>query len=190
MNLPASRASRVSAATSSLRQQAFRVIGEDDRVGRLHLGAEPGHGLGGVHRVMLCRRLAVEAAQLLVLRDHPGLDDGLPGSGQVDGLDAVPPQDVGELAAGLVVLNAAGGDGLRPKRHEIERDVGPGPGRVGVALDVHNGHRRLGRNARGIAPDVVIQHDVPDHQDAQTGDLLEQRAGLGGGNGHQRISQS
>jgi len=63
---------------------------------------------------------------------------------------------------GLVVTNQADKNALRAKRGDIAGDVAGAPDFNGVVLDLQNRRRRFGRNARDIAIDKIVKHDVAD----------------------------
>ena len=48
---------------------------------------------------------------------------------------------------------------------EIAGDIGRAAGHKALTLEINDRYRRLGRNARHAAPDKVVQHRVPHHQD-------------------------
>src|SRR5690606_746035 len=121
------------------------------------------------------RRLAVEPAELLVLDEHAGLDDGRRAAGRGEGGDLFLREDFGQLLARGVGPEVAGDGAAGAERGEVQGYVGGAAGGPGVARDVDHGHGRLRRNARGVAPDVVIEHHVADDEDAEAGDLFQER---------------
>ena len=60
-----------------------------------------------------------------------------------------------------------------PERREIQRDVGrpAGPLLGGTRLD--DRHGRFGRDARGIAEPVLVQHRVAGNEHAQPGKIWD-----------------
>ena len=65
-----------------------------------------------------------------------------------------------------VLADDAGDGRLRAEGAQVVDDVGRAAGDVGVPVGVHHHHRRFRRDAADPAPDVLIQHDIADDQDA------------------------
>ena len=120
---------------------------------------------------------------MLAADEDAGLDDGVAGAGRGDGGDFLFREDATQAVASLVVAEEAGNGGLGPERGEIERHVGRAARAVAVALEVDDGHGRLGRDALRVTPDVVVEHHVADDEDAEFGNFPEEGF-------HQRISNS
>ncbi|MCX6943176.1 MAG: hypothetical protein NT173_00165 [Opitutales bacterium] len=155
-------------------QDALGVVGEDHGVAGGDVPREQGLGLGGAHAVVGGRGLAVDPAQLLPLHHHAGFHDRLPPARRAEGLDALGLQHLAQLAARLVLPEEAGDRAVGAQRGEVQGDVAGAAGRPGLAVHVDHRHRRLGRDARGITPDVAVEHQVADNKDAQARDFAEQ----------------
>jgi hypothetical protein len=166
-------------------KDALGVVGENHGVGRADRFTQQNPGLGRGDGVVTLGRLAVEAAELLVLHQHAGLDDGGTGARRGEGGDALFLQDLGEFGPGLIRADETGHGAAGAERGEVEGDIGRPAGRPRIAGNVHHRHRGLGRNAGGITPDVVVEHHIADDEDVQPGDLPEQ-----GGQAFHRISHS
>ncbi len=147
-------------------EHAFGVVGQNDGVARGDFLREQRLGLRGANQVGLWRRFPIDAAKLLALHHHPRLHDGLAVAGRAERGNFFVMQGRGELAAGFVLPEITGDGAARAERSEVERDVASATGGPRFAIDVDDGHGRLGRNARGVAPDVAIEHDVANHQHA------------------------
>ncbi len=78
-----------------------------------------------------------------------------------------------EEAAVVVLAHPAEEVGAGAERGEVEGDVRRAAGDGGLAVDAHDGDGRLGREARGVAPHVLVEHDVADHEDALLRDGFE-----------------
>ena len=176
------------------RQEALGVIGQNHPVTfrDLLLQSAPRLFRGEGRAVTRGILLGVDAAKLLVAHDHPCLGDG--GSGLEESAvkhDAPAGQMREQFPAAEVAADRADDFDGGAERSRIGGDVRGAAGRVRFPVLLDHRHGRLGGNARGVAPDVVVEHHVADHEDAETGDLPEQLADMGGRDGgHQRISQS
>jgi hypothetical protein len=55
-----------------------------------------------------------------------------------------------------------------------------------MAFPLHGHYRngRLGGDTAGVAPQVVVEHEVADHEHPATGEVLQQGTGAGAGEGH------
>ena len=71
-----------------------------------------------------------------------------------------------QAEAVLVLAHPAEEVGAGAEGGEVEGDVGRAAGDRGLAVDADDGDGRLGREARGVAPHVFVEHDVADHEDA------------------------
>jgi hypothetical protein len=65
----------------------------------------------------------------------------------------------------------------------------PGAARAHLlARHVHDRHRRLGRDALHAAPDVAIEHQVADDEDADPGEAPDEIREASAAHGHGRSS--
>ena len=153
------------------RHDALRVVRDDDRVGRRDAGGEGLRDVVGGERVGGGRVLAVDAAELLVAAHDARLLDRAAGRVGQDVVeqDAAPAEDRAELLRPGVGPHRADEVHRHAEGAEVARHVGGPAGRVGVAVGLDDGHGRLGRNACRIAPEIVVQHQVPDDENAETG---------------------
>jgi hypothetical protein len=155
-------------------KNAFRVVGKNDGVTHANFSREQRLDFRSGKLVRGHRRLAIEPAELLMLHEHAGLENRRRLARRGDRRDFFAVQDRGETRAGIVAPDEPGHGALCAQRGDVERDVGSAARGPGIATDVHHGDGRLRGNARGVAPDVVVEHDIPDHEDAQARDRFEQ----------------
>jgi len=142
-------------------QRALAVVGEHQHTDLVQQRFDIG---GQRHRVGAEGFLEVHAQQLLVAAHDPQLDDGrlagdaLEAGGHAHGLQAV-----AQAVGGLVDTSDADQEGRCAEGGKVQRDVGGAAGAVLMLLDPHHGHRRLGRDARGRAVPVAVEHHVADY---------------------------
>ena len=77
----------------------------------------------------------------------------------------------GERAAGLVVADHADEDAARAERHQIARDVAGAADHQLAALDRDHRRRRLRRDARHLAVDELVQHQIADAEHGLAGEI-------------------
>ena len=80
---------------------------------------------------------------------------------------------VGEHEACGVIADKTDKDAARSERGDIARDRAGAADLGDIVPDRENGGRRLGRNARHLAVDEVIEHDVADAEHRLRCDELE-----------------
>src|SRR2546423_13091693 len=66
------------------------------------------------------------------------------------------------------------------KRRQIPRHIGGAAGHKAFAHEVHNRHRRFGRNPPDLAPDELIEHHISHHDNARPASGGEQLLEPGG----------
>ena len=118
----------------------------------------------------------VDADDLLLMGDDPHLDGRRP-----PGLDddaARLPKVALDPGALLVVADDADEKRDEAQALEVPGDVAR-PAQAGRALpDLDDRDRRLGRDARDVAPDVAVEHDVAEDDDALARELADDPAGF------------
>ena len=68
--------------------------------------------------------------------------------------------------AGFVFAGNAHKSGFGTECGDVERDIGCAP-QTGIGTQhTHDGNRRFGRNALGVAKPILIEHAVADHENA------------------------
>ena len=78
-----------------------------------------------------------------------------------------------ERTAGVILSDDAEENAARPERRNVARHVaGPTDGEI-VAGDCENRSRRLGRDARDLAVDEVVEHQISNADDGLLGNELE-----------------
>ena len=97
------------------------------------------------------------------------------GIGDQHGLDQLLPRQIGlQLRARLVLADQAGKDAARAESGDVARDIA-GAADIGLAaLDGNDGRRRFRRNARHLAIDEFVEHEVADAEHGLTWDRLAQ----------------
>ena len=149
---------------------------------------------GGLQKIRAGRGAGfpVDAHHLLGAGHDPGLAGGAPlGLGQEPGgLHPQPGHLPAQEASRVVVAHQAQDLHPGPQGHQVVDHVAGASQGAGLPLHVHHGHRRLGGDALHPAPEVLIQHEIPGHQDPQGGEggevqvaqvCLDIEAGAGGG---------
>ena len=122
----------------------------------------------GQSRVQAVARFAVNADDLLLVRDDAGFDAGMPrGVGeQSAAADVLSAEKFFQMPAVFIMANRAEKFRGHVERGQIARDVGRAAGHEAFALEIHDRHRRFRRNARHAAPDEMVKHHVADDQHA------------------------
>ena len=64
----------------------------------------------------------------------------------------------------VVVADDPGQHRVTAQSDDVHGDIRRAAGHKALALEIHHGHGRFGRDARNVAPDVAVQHDIADHQ--------------------------
>ena len=82
------------------------------------------------------------------------------------GVDLLVAQEREQAPARFVVADHAGDARGRAEAGEIARHVGRAAGIGRAPLHVDHRHGRLGRDARDLAPEEFVQHQVADDEDA------------------------
>ena len=131
----------------------------------------------------LALRLAFEVdARHLLLAGH---QSQLYGGGQLRiglqvGADAAGGDQGSQRKPGLVGADHADQPGLRAQVGHVARHVGRTAGAFLGAQHLDHRHRRLGRDAVGVAEPVAVEHHVADNEDAGGGeDRARGQFGLG-----------
>src|SRR5262249_37828301 len=136
--------------------------------------------------------LAVHANDLLVARDDSCLER-CDACGVGDGAFAI---DFGFAEAGLkraasLVVAADTESGNRGTEcHEVGRDISGDTEAFAVPLEIDDGNGRFRREARGMAPDVAVEHKVADDADAASTKSRDEAFQTSNwmGSGHSRIT--
>ena len=76
-------------------------------------------------------------------------------------------QELAQRRPGLVAPDHRKQAHLRAERGGVARDVGRAAGALLDAVDLHDRHRRLGRDAADLAEPVAVEHHVADDQHAR-----------------------
>ena len=156
-------------------EDAFGVIGQHQGVEAGQAGVQKfsGRGLeGGGGRGS---GLPVDAHHLLGGADDPGLPGGaapLVGEEAVHG-HSQPDHFLLEQVAGVIIAHQAQDLDLGPQGHQVVDDVAGAPQGAGLPLDLHHRHRGLRGDALHLAPEILVQHKVPGHQDPEVGESLQ-----------------
>ncbi len=122
------------------------------------------------------RRLVVEAHHLLLVRDDARLlrrarlvrDDDALGAG------AERAQRGGERPPRRVVAHDPARRRPAPERRDVAHHVPRAARALVLPGHVHDGHRRLGRDALDLPPHEAIEHQVAHHQHAHPGEAPDQ----------------
>jgi hypothetical protein len=156
------------------RDDALGVVGQHERLRAAdplvdraaeRVGGDAGHRLP---------RLAIDAHDLLLLRDEARLLARRSiRIGDRAVLDVALRELRAEDAGGVV-----GADHADERGHAAERaDVGGGVRRAAerpvVGADLEHRHRRLGRDPRHVAAQVLVEHDVTDDEHAAAAELVD-----------------
>jgi hypothetical protein len=118
--------------------------------------------------------LLVDPQQLLVLRDDPRLGDGRPGRIDNDArVQAGTLKESMEVFAGRV--GATDPDQCRRgvKPNQVGSDIAGAAKGLGAPPDVKHRDRGLGRNALDVAPEVLVEHKIAQHEDARALETFE-----------------
>ncbi len=78
------------------------------------------------------------------------------------------------MAAGPVLAGNPAGYHLPPKGPDVGYHVARSPRMQALTRDPHDRDRCFGRDALHLAPDVTVEHQIPDHQNVQVGEAAEQ----------------
>ncbi len=151
-------------------QRSLAVVGEHHRIGGGQAPIEIGQQFRRV--VALETVLEIAADQLLVAAHHAQLGNGGVTLKALEmALDALgfeaPPQHV----AGLVLSGESEQRDAPAQHRDIERHVAGAAGPLLRLAHVDHRHRRLGRDARGVAMPVAIQHQVAQRQYVAGGEI-------------------
>ena len=76
--------------------------------------------------------------------------------------------------------------GFGAERAQVRSDVAGAAERAALALDLDHRNRRLGRDAVDAAPQVAVEHQVAEHQQAATREACDQRVKAGRVGGRSR----
>src|SRR5262249_21621666 len=74
---------------------------------------------------------------------------------------------------GVILSHDTEENTARAKRGDVARHVASAAHRELVAFDRENGSRRLGRDARDLAVDEIVEHQIADAEDGLLGNELE-----------------
>ncbi len=149
-----------------VREPSLAVVGEDHHVARRQRGLEVGEFLR--QHLARGRRLEVDAQQLLALAEDAQL---LGRSDRLVAMKLGPDLALFEKRFEDPSLGIVAHDRkqrrVRPEGGAVGRDVRRAA-RLGLLpAPQHDRHRRLGRDARGLAEPVAVEHHVAHHQDAR-----------------------
>ena len=75
--------------------------------------------------------------------------------------------------AGVIVSHQAQDFHLGPQGHQVVDHVAGAPQGAGLPLHLHHRHRGLRGDALHLAPEILIQHKVPGHQDPEVREPLQ-----------------
>ena len=156
-------------------QAAFAVVGQQHHIrlrqGRLEtrlqrIGVEGADG-GQCF-------LEVQTDQLLVARDHTQFGDGR-AVGRFHELRVNPAgkQMLGQQPRRFITTDNAQQGGPHAQRGGVERRVGGAAGPGLVIAHTHHRHRRLGRNPRGRAVPVTVEHHIANHQHTRAREIRQ-----------------
>ncbi len=126
-----------------------------DRRGHFPIGAQQMGGKMLGHEAHLARGLARRIDDQFEFDVGMGLERG------------------GERAAGLVVADHADEDAAGAERHQIARDIAGAADHQLAALDRDHRRRRLRRDARDVAIDELVQHQIADAEHGLAGEIRE-----------------
>ena len=151
-----------------LGDDAFAVIADDHGVRLAKFRFDFGQQTPGEARVQAVAGFAVNADDLLLVGDDAGFDAGMARriGEQSAAVDVLSAEKFFQMPAVFIVANHAEKFRGHVERGQIARDVGRAAGHEAFAFEIHDGHRRLRRNARHAAPDEMVKHHVTDDQDA------------------------
>ena len=80
---------------------------------------------------------------------------------------------IGQRQAGVVVADEADENAARAERGDIARDVAGAADLTFAVPDREHRRRRLGRNARDLAVDEIVEHEIADAEHGLLGNKLE-----------------
>ena len=155
-----------------LSEKPLAVIGGNDGIGLGDGAVEVGGDAVEFLRGKLKGALAIDAHDLLAAGDDAGFEDGGE-SGALEnagGIDAGGAEQFEQTAGGPIGSDGTGERDAIGELAEVAGDVGGAAGIVGFAGDVDGGDGRFGRNARGLAPDELVQHEVAGNEDTLAGE--------------------
>ena len=158
-------------------ERAFGIVGQHHRAGFGQRRFGKADDRGFAFPAGRVRGLPIGAQQVggVMLRDEAHLARGWPRV--VDhqlGCDRLKLAElIGQYATGLVVADQTDEDAVRPERGDVARDVA-GAADLHLA-PAHGEHRRrrLRRNARHVAIDEIVEHDVADAEHGLLGNTPE-----------------
>src|SRR5262249_4439721 len=78
-----------------------------------------------------------------------------------------------QRAAGVIFSHNTEEDTARAKCRDVARNVASAAHREFVALDCENRSRRVGRDARDLAVDEIVEHQIANADDGLLGNQLE-----------------
>ena len=156
-------------------ENALGIVGDDHGIAGGDFLGEQRLRLQGGHPVGRGWGLKIDPAELLALHHYAGLYDRLGRARRFDYGDFFALERLGQLGARFVRAHESADRATSAERGDIECDVGGTAGGPRLAGDIDHGHRGLGRDAGSISPDVAVQHDIADDQNAQACDFFEQR---------------
>ena len=105
-----------------------------------------------------------ESTRVLVVVVRPG-DDGDAVHAHAGGAE-----QLADAGARRVVAGPARDVGVHAEPGEVERDVARATDRRGLAAEAHDRYRRFGRDARDLADEVAVEHQVTDDEHAHAGE--------------------
>lgn len=152
-------------------EAALAVIGENQGVVFGEQGAELVEVL--VEDLLGGMRLEVAAKHLLLAGHDAQLDGRVERFVELEvRRDALFARKAFERAAGFVVADDAEQGGAAADAGDVDRDVGRAAEALFGAADAHNGNRRFGGDAFGVAKPVAVQHGIARHENAGFGKSL------------------
>ena len=153
----------------NVRQGALAVVRQDDSPGAVHSLRQALHK--GFARQRRCV-LLVKPDELLATALDAGLRDRRPVADALKlAVDALRRQDLFERVGGGIFAYDADQLGRDTERRKVNGNVRRTPRPVIGALDVHDGHGRLGRDPACRPEKVLIEHDIADNDEAGIGKI-------------------
>ena len=168
------------------REEPLFVVGDEDRLGRgggerrlhpLQSAVLPFLLEGTVLFPIDAEHLLATATRVLDAAEHPRLRRGRPirADKKTRVRDAKVAKPIGQGAPRRVVADQTADRDLRPENHEVlHHRARTARAMLAVAHAQHR-HRRLRRDAGDVPPQILIEDEIPDHEQSRGAEFVQRR---------------